>query len=57
MSVTMILVLKEQCFASIRHILISDLRMTECKLVLVGADKVGEMLYHNNSIMSIDLHK
>ena len=29
--------------------------MTECKLGLVGADKIGEMLYHSGSIVSIDL--
>jgi len=27
----------------------------ECKLGPAGADKIGEMLYHNNSIVSIDL--
>jgi len=29
--------------------------MARCKLGPTGADKIGEMLYHNNSIVSIDL--
>ena len=43
------------CFADLRNVLISDLRMALCKLGPTGADKIGEMLYHNNSIVSIDL--
>jgi len=29
--------------------------MARCKLGPTGADKIGEMLYHNNSIVSINL--
>jgi len=43
------------CFADLRNVLICDLRMAWCKLGPTGADKIGEMLYHNNSIVSIDL--
>ena len=43
------------CFADLRNVLIHDLRMAECKLGPTGADKIGVMLYHNNSIVSIDL--
>ncbi|XP_065917658.1 protein NLRC3-like [Dysidea avara] len=42
-------------FADLRNVLIRDLRMAVCSLGPTGADKVGEMLYHNNSIVSIDL--
>ena len=38
-----------------RNILIQDLRMRNCRLCSVGADKIGEMLAHNKSIISIDL--
>jgi len=43
------------CFADLRNVLIRDLRMEGCDLGPAGADKIGEMLYHNNSIVSIDL--
>ena len=43
------------CFANLRNVLISDLSMAGCKLGPTGAEKIGEMLYHNNSIVSIDL--
>jgi len=43
------------CFADLRNVLICDLRMAMCQLGPAGADKIGEMLYHNNSIVSIDL--
>ena len=43
------------CFADLRNVLIHDLRMGRCKLGPTGADKIGEFLYHNNSIVSIDL--
>ena len=43
------------CFADLRNVLIRDLRMGWCKLGPTGADKIGEFLYHNNSIVSIDL--
>ena len=43
------------CFADLRNVLICDLRMFMCKLGPAGANKIGEMLYHNNSIVSIDL--
>ena len=42
-------------FANLRNVSICDLRMAHCKLGPSGVDKIGEMLYHNNSIMSIDL--
>ena len=43
------------CFADLRNVLIHDLRMAKCKLGPTGAEKIGELLYHNNSIVSIDL--
>ena len=43
------------CFADLRNVLIRDLRMGGCRLGPTGADKIGEFLYHNNSIVSIDL--
>ena len=43
------------CLANLRNVLICDLRMAVCSLGPTGADKIGEMLYHNNSIVSIDL--
>ena len=43
------------CFADLRNLLICDLRMALCSLGPTGADKIGEMLCHNNSIVSIDL--
>ena len=43
------------CLAEMRNVLIRDLRMKRCNLGPTGADKIGEMLYHNNSIVSIDL--
>ena len=42
-------------FAGCRNILLRDLRMRNCELGPVGADKIGEMLAHNISIISIDL--
>jgi len=44
------------CFADLRNVLIRDLRMEGCDLGPAGADKIGEMLYHNNSIVSIALN-
>ena len=44
------------CFAYLRNVLIRDLRMGVCRLGPIGADKSGEFLYHNNSIVSIDLN-
>ena len=47
---------KEATFlAGCRNILLNDLRMSGCKLDSMGADKIGEMLAHNKSIISIDL--
>ena len=43
------------CFADLRNVLIRDLRMRKCKLGPTGAEKIEELLYHNNSIVSIDL--
>ena len=43
------------CFANLRNISLHDLRMCGCSLDPTGADKIGEMLYHNNSITSLDL--
>jgi len=43
------------CFADLRNVLICDLRMAKCKLGPIGVDKIGELLFHNNSIVSIDL--
>ena len=43
------------CFADLRNVLIRDLRMGGCRLGPTGADKIGEFLYHNSSIVSIDL--
>ena len=43
------------CFADLRNVLIRDLRMGWCRLGPTGADKIGEFLYHNSSIVSIDL--
>ena len=43
------------CLSSLRNVSICDLSMAGCKLGPTGADKIGEMLYHNNSIVSIDL--
>ena len=43
------------CFAVLKNVLIRDLRMVGCKLGPTGADKIGEMLYHNTSIVFIDL--
>ena len=41
--------------ADCRNIQLQDLRMRECELGPMGADKIGEMLAHNKSITSIDL--
>ena len=43
------------CFAGLRNIFICDLKMAKCSLGPTGANKIGEMLYHNKSIVSIDL--
>ena len=43
------------CLADCRNIMLCDLRMRNCGLGPVGADKIGEMLAHNKSIISIDL--
>jgi len=43
------------CFADLRNVFIPCVIMAGCKLGPTGADKIGEMLYHNNSIVSIDL--
>jgi len=40
---------------SLKNISIHDLRMIECKLGPVGAEKISEILCHNNFIESIDL--
>ena len=45
------------CLADCRNILLHDLRMRECEVGPVVADKIGEMLAHNKSIISIDLSK
>ena len=42
-------------FADLRNVSIRDLRMSWCKLGPAGADKIGEMLYHNIFIVSIGL--
>ena len=41
--------------ADCRNISLSKLIMDNCKLGVSGADKIGEMLYHNKSITSIGL--
>ena len=41
--------------ADLRNVLVCDIRMQRCNLQNTGADKIGEMLYHNKSITSIDL--
>ena len=41
--------------ADCRNLLLQHLRMTGCSLGSAGADKIGEMLAHNKSIVSIDL--
>ena len=38
-----------------RDISLNELIMSNCKLGVSGADKIGEMLYHNKSITSVDL--
>ena len=43
------------CFGNLRNVMIRDLRMARCSLHAAGADSIGKMLYHNPSIMSIDL--
>ena len=43
------------CFADLKNVSICNLRMAACSLGPTGADKIGEMLYHNKSIVSIDL--
>ena len=43
------------CFANLRNISLCDLRMSMCKLGPAGANIIGEMLYHNKSITSIDI--
>ena len=45
------------CLANCRNILLQDLRMRWCGLCSVCADKIGEMLAHNKSIISIDLSR
>ena len=41
--------------AGLRNVLVNDIRMQRCGLLSTEADKIGEMLYHNTSIISIDL--
>jgi len=41
--------------ANLRNVKLHHLRMEDCHLGPMGADKLGEMLYHNNSITSVDL--
>ena len=43
------------CFADVRNTSICDLKMARCKLGPTGANKISEMLFYNNSIVSIDL--
>ena len=38
-----------------RNISLNKLIMSNCKLGVSGADKIGKMLYHNKSITSVDL--
>ena len=38
-----------------RNISLNKLIMSNCKLGVSGADKIGKMLYHNKSITSLDL--
>ena len=38
-----------------RNISLNELIMSDCKLGVSGADKIGKMLYHNKSITSVDL--
>ena len=45
------------CLANCRNILLQDLRMRRCGLCSAGADKIGEMLAYNKSIVSIDLSR
>ncbi|XP_065916780.1 NACHT, LRR and PYD domains-containing protein 3-like [Dysidea avara] len=42
-------------FANLRNVSLCDISMAFCGLGCDGVDKIGEMLYHNKSIVSIDL--
>jgi len=42
-------------FANLRNLHLYNLRMAGCKLGPKGADKIGEMLYHNKSVEYVDL--
>ena len=43
------------CLANLRNVQLHHIRMYDCDLGDMGAEKIGEMLYHNNSITSVDL--
>jgi len=45
------------CFADLRNIRLSDLRWVRCKLGSTGAHKIGEMLYYNSSIVSLNISR
>ena len=45
------------CFASLRNVRLYDFRLVRCKLGPTGADKIGEMLYYNSSIVSLNISR
>ena len=43
------------CFANIRNSTLCDLKLVRCKLGPTGADRIGKILFHNCSIVSLDI--
>ena len=43
------------CLANCKNFHLQELRLAFCKLSSIGTDKIGKLLSHNSSILSIDL--